>query len=291
VRIKYLLTSFIVITGLSIHDVNESIGSQPEIVGGGLVRLGDVKEVPGMNEFSDFGAICDNFGKCLKNAKTSGTMHIMAPQLTAQAAEQIKQAGYVTHLSVIDATNATVEQISKLPSLKVLVMQSSQVSDLGLSRLSSPNLRALDVEFSHDMEGEGFKNANLPSLEYLSLGVAISDSNLLHLKKFKLKGLYMKGAKITGSGLQHVPQSLKYLDLNGSLVNDAGLANLAKQTGLEYLNLGYTENITDSGVAHLIGLENLTYLELGGFGSKVTDAGEEKLRAALPKTEIFVWPS
>ena len=53
---------------------------------------------------------------------------------------------------------------------------------------------------------------------------------------------------------------------------------------LESLNLGGCSKITDAGVVHLEGLTGLKWLNF--LGTKVTDAGVEKLKAALPECEI-----
>ena len=47
-------------------------------------------------------------------------------------------------------------------------------------------------------------------------------------------------------------------------------------------------NVTDAGVEHLIGLTNLTELHL--IQTKVTPAGAENLRKALPKCKVQVVP-
>ena len=53
---------------------------------------------------------------------------------------------------------------------------------------------------------------------------------------------------------------------------------------LKSLCLGGKRNITDAGLAHLKGLTNLTYLDLGK--TQITDAGVAELQQALPKCRI-----
>ena len=73
----------------------------------------------------------------------------------------------------------------------------------------------------------------------------------------------------------------KRLNLCGSSITDAGLAALRHATQLESLDIRYTD-VTDEGLVHLEGLENLTELHLGGdarnVGTKITDLGISSLR-------------
>jgi hypothetical protein len=76
------------------------------------------------------------------------------------------------------------------------------------------------------------------------------------------------------------------LNLSGTSITDAGLANLAKLTGLVRLHLEKTQ-IGDEGLKHLVGLENLEYLNL--YGTKVTDAGLEHLKGLKNLKKVFIW--
>jgi internalin A len=77
---------------------------------------------------------------------------------------------------------------------------------------------------------------------------------------------------------------LQYLYLEKSQVTDAGLAHLRGLTEIQFLQLGYTGNtntgtytwITDAGMAHLGGLTNLHGLMLGHTG--ITDDGLAHLK-------------
>jgi Leucine-rich repeat (LRR) protein len=103
-------------------------------------------------------------------------------------------------------------------------------------------------------------------------------------------------------------KGLVYLNLRGTEVNDDMLANLASLTSLTRLHLEKTK-LTDKGLPHIKGLVNLEYLNLYGteitdaglpnleglkklkslylWQTKVTDAGVEKLKKALPQTQII----
>jgi hypothetical protein len=74
------------------------------------------------------------------------------------------------------------------------------------------------------------------------------------------------------------------LHLEKTKITDKGLVHIKGLVNLEYLNLYGTE-ITDAGLANLEGLKKLKSLYL--WQTKVTDAGIEKLKKALPQTQII----
>lgn len=80
--------------------------------------------------------------------------------------------------------------------------------------------------------------------------------------------------------------NIRWLDLGGTGVTDAGLARLPAMPNLTRLHIERTA-ITDTGLAALTGLASLEYLNL--YGTAVTDAGLDALRE-LPKLKrLYVW--
>ena len=73
------------------------------------------------------------------------------------------------------------------------------------------------------------------------------------------------------------------VNLFGTKITDAGMADLKGLTNLKTLRLALTQ-ITDAGLVHLKGLTNLESLSL--FGTQVTDAGIAELQKALPNCQI-----
>ena len=88
--------------------------------------------------------------------------------------------------------------------------------------------------------------------------------------------------------LAPVAQQVYALNLAGSKVTDAGLAQLAPLTNLRRLHLEKT-GVTDAGLAHLKGLANLEYLNL--YGTQVTDAGLANLEGLTNLRSIYLWQS
>lgn len=82
--------------------------------------------------------------------------------------------------------------------------------------------------------------------------------------------------------------NLRWLDLAGTRVTDAGLAVLASMTNLTRLHLERT-GVTDAGLAHLAGLRDLEYLNL--YGTAVTDAGLARLRPLRKLRHVYLWQS
>ncbi len=81
--------------------------------------------------------------------------------------------------------------------------------------------------------------------------------------------------------------NLKSLCLGGKRnITDAGLAHLVGLTNLTYLDLGKTQ-ITDTVLVHLKDLTNLERLSLDE--TKVTDAGLAAIWQTLPNCYIKTW--
>jgi hypothetical protein len=79
-------------------------------------------------------------------------------------------------------------------------------------------------------------------------------------------------------------RKLQHVDVNGSMVSDAGLAYFSRLYRLRILNLAGT-NISDAGLRHL---ERLSYLEeLNLQGTRVTEQGIRALQRKLPGTRII----
>ena len=100
-----------------------------------------------------------------------------------------------------------------------------------------------------------------------------------------LKSLYLRGTTVTGTGLAQLQDApLVKLDLGEAAVNDKGLEEgISKRKTHEWLDLWNTF-VTDAGLEHLKGLQNLKYLRIEG--TDTTEAGAAKLRESLPNAEI-----
>ncbi|SPE62729.1 Leucine-rich repeat, ribonuclease inhibitor subtype [Verrucomicrobia bacterium] len=80
--------------------------------------------------------------------------------------------------------------------------------------------------------------------------------------------------------------NLRWLDLAGTKVTDAGLAHMGELPNLARLHLERTD-ISDAGLAHLAALPSLEYLDL--YGTQVTDAGLAHLQDSPRLKHLFLW--
>lgn len=107
---------------------------------------------------------------------------------------------------------------------------------------------------------------------------------LKELRRLSLSGLE-KPQQTTDEWLVHLKglPGLQSLSLEGcEKITDAGLVHLKEMTQLTDLVL--PRQTTDAGLLHLYGLKNLKTVKTGD--SKVTEAGIEALKKAIPGVEV-----
>jgi YHS domain-containing protein/uncharacterized membrane protein/mono/diheme cytochrome c family protein len=80
--------------------------------------------------------------------------------------------------------------------------------------------------------------------------------------------------------------NLRSLDLGGTKITDAGLAQVAGMVNLDRLHLERTA-VTDAGLSQLKHLTQLEYLNL--YGTAVGDAGIEHLKPLTQLRKVFLW--
>jgi uncharacterized membrane protein len=86
--------------------------------------------------------------------------------------------------------------------------------------------------------------------------------------------------------LAPVAANLRWLDLAGTKISDAGLAQLAAMPNLARLHLERTA-ITDAGLARLAALPQLEYLNL--HGTQITDSGLTQLQSLPKLKQLYLW--
>jgi hypothetical protein len=130
-------------------------------------------------------------------------------------------------------------------------------------------------------------NASLPSNDWkrlISVWVENVDFRDEDIDIFRdlphLDRLRLPGTSLTDAGLSRLANlnatNLTLLDLRQTKITDAGLAEVGKVKGLEWLFLADT-GITDAGLEHVAKLADLEYLSLDD--TQVTDAGIVHLRS------------
>lgn len=210
-------------------------------------------------------------------------------------------------------TDAGLEPIGKLTTLKNLDLRGCSVSNEGMAHLTGlKNLKALRLSGKSGattVDDEGFTHFSaLTSLKVLAAdflfgdmvaainhlegvteleelylaGTTFDDEAASLLIRFpKLRQLRISQSQISDVGLEHVArlESVVNLDLSeNSQIFDGGLQHLSGMQQLTVLNL-WRVNISDLGVEHLAGLTNLEWLNLDN--TQLSDAGLAHLSKML----------
>jgi hypothetical protein len=152
--------------------------------------------------------------------------------------------------------------------------------------------------------------SRLPGLDLLDLDCSdLSDSGLARLRGLDVRQLVLFNTNVTDAGARHLRgiTSLRVLILDGTLVGDDGMAQIATLPKLEELSVSRT-NVTDVGVGSIVKLPALKDLNLAGtqvgdkgaallaskarlegielYDTRVSPAAIQALRAALPDAGI-----
>ncbi|MGO9471340.1 MAG: leucine-rich repeat domain-containing protein [Isosphaeraceae bacterium] len=170
------------------------------------------------------------------------------------------------YLSLYDSavTNEGLASLRDLTGLKVLHLHGTAVGGPGLAcleRMASleelmlPDRAVSDAELAH--------LAGLTNLKHLRLfGKQLTNAGLAHLGAMsQMENLCLRQTSITTLEPIRAMTKLKFLDVVGSPIDDAGLKPVAGFTKLEGLWLGSTR-VTDAGMVHLAGLPSLMTLDL-----------------------------
>lgn len=86
--------------------------------------------------------------------------------------------------------------------------------------------------------------------------------------------------------LAPIGPNLRWLDLAGTAITDAGLAQLAAMPNLTRLHLERTQ-LTDAGLAHVSGLNDLEYLNL--YATGIADGGLDELEKMPKLKQLYLW--
>jgi Leucine rich repeat/Leucine Rich repeat len=147
----------------------------------------------------------------------------LVASIEAQGGDVVRdQNGHIVDISLARtwATDADIERIAGVKSLKRLDLSLTYISDRGVERLKG-----------------------LDQLEELNLFAAefVTDAALAFLRgNRQLTTLSLRGTDVTDSGLAYVAElsRLKSLDISFTQITDVGLEHLASLAQLEELNLG-----------------------------------------------------
>jgi hypothetical protein len=181
----------------------------------------------------------------------------------------IKKLSAVPKLSEVglygDVRDTWLEEMTKLPGLHALTVSSSQVTKKGLTLLAScKELHRLDFDCSFD-------DTDLAAL-----------SGCKQLEILNVYNMFING---NGDGIKQLAElpNLKDVMLSSISFKDAHMKLFGNLKQIRKLAIAGI-NITDAAVPEL---SRLTWLEsLNVFATKITKAGGDKLRMALPKCTV-----
>ncbi|BBM82506.1 protein kinase domain-containing protein [Candidatus Uabimicrobium amorphum] len=209
-------------------------------------------------------------------------------------------------------TDKGLRHLLKLPNLSSVKLNDRIITDKGclfLKKCKNLHTLALDATKITD---EGLRHlSNLKKLKYFSIpGTKVSGKGFVYLKQLtELVNLDLRYINFKPEDLKNltVLTSLRILNLAGSSINDDGLRYLKDMENIESLHLYETKigdkgamylksltglrdlpiygtNISDAGLIHLESLKQLEYILI--HGTKATQAGIDRLKKALPSTNI-----
>lgn len=232
----------------------------------------------------------------------------------------MKMIGTMENLTSLDLSDATfkdswLKYLEKVP-LQELKLPGTGVSDEGAKHIAKiSTLRQLSI---YDTNVSGKTIGILAPLKELTLlhinGTKTNDEDIKGLTAFpKLDSLNLSGTFITEEGcntlakldkvrmleVSHVPlskvalerlkpmKSLVQLRVRGCSIDDAKAAVIAQYPHLAELDLNENSELTDKGLdalSKLPALDSITVVDC----PKITKAGIEKFKKALPKCRVSV---
>jgi Leucine-rich repeat (LRR) protein/thiol-disulfide isomerase/thioredoxin len=203
--------------------------------------------------------------------------------------DRLQELNFGSGYSGAHVTDAAAAHLAKLPALKKLWLQNTEIGDYGLEAVASCRSLEWLCLNTNRVTSEGLRNlSSFPALTYLSLsGIRGSADGLRHLRSQKsLVHLNIDGRgwldvdavskRGADEGLDHFSElsRLESLTLNTPL-SDAGMRQLAGMTSLRWLQIDDKNNmLTDDGLACVAGMKKLTHLRVSGW---ITDGGLKHL--------------
>jgi len=188
-------------------------------------------------------------------------------------------------------TNADLKQIAALKNLTELDLFITPIGDAGVKELTAcADLVELNLH-STEVTDAGLKHIrDIKKLHTLYIkvdGRKITDTGIKELASIdNLKTLHMTEARVFSAKVpMPAMEHLTTLYLMSNDVRDDRMKGIAGFKNLKELGF-YDTNITDATLKELAQLKTLTLIKIYGI-SKVTDAGVEELRKALPECIVL----
>lgn len=250
-------------------------GQNDQITDAGMVHLAQINSLEYLdlpnNGITDKGLATIANLKNLKHLRVGGSSNSPLTDTALQHVSKLQMLEYLL-ISGTSFTDAGMEDLAKLTNLRELVLTADLMTNDGLARLKTlKSLERIDLSC---------KNVTISGLSHLNA--------LTNIRKLKTYGIKQDNSGLDISGLSKL-ESLS-LALGSSRkdgkrvhdpVRDEDLVCLQNLKNLMWFQIGFTKDstITDSGIAYLRGLTNLTRLSIGSpYLTDNTLASLEKMR-------------
>ncbi|HWB95997.1 MAG TPA: hypothetical protein VG672_04830, partial [Bryobacteraceae bacterium] len=138
--------------------------------------------------------------------------------------------------------------------IREISLASTATTDADLASLRGLDLRKLDLSFT-EVSDVGLQTLGVaehcPLAEIYLANTTVSDAGLKSLRSCQsLRKLGLAYTLVRGDGLDALPAAITDLDLTGLSFSAEGLSRIARFTGLQHLDLKYSD-IDDAGLVHL----------------------------------------
>jgi len=224
------------------------------------------------------------------------------------------------NLSNVSLSSSGWEVLAKLEQLEILNLYRSSITDDDLAAIRGlVQLKELNLSRTKETSDRGHDNlADLANLEVLDISGNdhVTGSNIAQIlaKKHGLNKLRVLIANNTRFGTAGMPgleaqkslevvdvgatglanngmggfkgcTNIKELYLGGNQgITNAAMGHVKKMSQMEHLELRNLNGVGNDGIAQLIGLKRMTFINLDG--TKVTSDGIRELKKKIPKLEV-----
>jgi len=246
------------------------------------------------------------------------SLHIYGKQLTDCGMAVVAKLPELKNLTW-ESANTTGEGLMHLrhhPQLSNLNILGTTASDVGFEHLSTcPNLEELSIDGPNTLTGRGIsalarlnlkylvfsesplsKDAIVPlsdltTLKDVTLTGPLSAEDLAHLSSLvELQYLGLEECKLTREGFEKLTPLKQLANLNVDMTGlaDEDMEILTLFTELRLVVLRHNSAVTDVGLMKLVGMKQLTGVDIEG--TKITSEGVKEFKRLAPNVGVYGSP-
>ena len=227
-----------------------------------------------------------------KLARPDGVLKLRNCTLTDETFKQIAASSSICYVDLMwtHYSNESLARLAKLPHLTQILLTTTNFSDSGANALSKCKfLSKIEANWA-DLSDDGVcKLAALPALRRLDVaGSRMTDKSLVCLgKSKKLVNLNLRNTGgITNQGLESLVKThLQVLNLEGTPIDDRGIAYLFKMRDLEKVMLNKTK-VTVDGIKKLCANKKIRAIYLTDC-PKIKEEDLKLLASTFPQVRFF----